>query len=151
MARAALGWNARKLATKAGVGHNTVNRFESGVHQPRGVTLEALRGALESAGVEFTNGGQPGVRMKFIDVARRPDGTWGVKSVWAEGTPAEIVTPNVARDIAVAAQRRGNVAWGERVIAAAAKADNLNNNLDENGTPEGWTIDPDEADKPPPA
>ena len=53
MARAALGWNMQELATKAGVGINTVNRFESGAGQPRGVTLEALRGALESAGVIF--------------------------------------------------------------------------------------------------
>jgi len=66
IARAALGWNAQTLATKAGVGHNTVNRFESGAHQPRGVTLEALRGALELAGVEFIaeNGGGAGVRLR---------------------------------------------------------------------------------------
>jgi transcriptional regulator with XRE-family HTH domain len=66
MARAALGWNARKLATKAGVGHNTANRFESGANQPRGAILEALRGALEAAGVEFIaeNGGGPGVRLR---------------------------------------------------------------------------------------
>jgi transcriptional regulator with XRE-family HTH domain len=66
MARAALGWNAQKLATKAGVGVNTVNRFESGASQPRGVTLEALRGALDSAGVEFIaeNGGGAGVRLR---------------------------------------------------------------------------------------
>jgi transcriptional regulator with XRE-family HTH domain len=51
MARAALAWNAQELATKAGVGLNTVNRFESGECRPRGVTLEALRGALEAAGV----------------------------------------------------------------------------------------------------
>jgi hypothetical protein len=41
MARAALGWNMQET------------RFESGACQPRGVTLEALRGALEAAGVEF--------------------------------------------------------------------------------------------------
>jgi transcriptional regulator with XRE-family HTH domain len=66
MARAALGWNAQKLATKAGVGVNTVNRFESGASQPRGVTLEALRGAFEAAGVELIaeNGGGPGVRLR---------------------------------------------------------------------------------------
>ena len=66
MARAALGWNMQKLATKAGVGVNTINRFESGVGQPRGVTLEALRGAFEAAGVEFIaeNGGGPGVRLR---------------------------------------------------------------------------------------
>jgi transcriptional regulator with XRE-family HTH domain len=68
MARAALGWNAQKLATKAGVGLNTVNRFESGACRPRGVTLEALTGALEAAGVEFIaeNGGGAGVRLRKV-------------------------------------------------------------------------------------
>jgi ribosome-binding protein aMBF1 (putative translation factor) len=66
MARAALGWNMQELATKAGVGINTVNRFESGAGQPRGVTLDALRGALEAAGVEFIaeNGGGTGVMLR---------------------------------------------------------------------------------------
>ena len=66
MARAALGWSAQELATKAGVGLNTVNRFESDACRPRGVTLEALRGALESAGVIFVeeNGEGPGVRLR---------------------------------------------------------------------------------------
>jgi len=66
MARAALDWNMQKLATKAGVGINTVNRFESGACQPRGVTLDALRGALEAAGVIFVeeNGEGPGVRLR---------------------------------------------------------------------------------------
>jgi len=34
--------------------------------QPRGVTLEALRGAFEAAGIEFIaeNGGGPGVRLR---------------------------------------------------------------------------------------
>jgi transcriptional regulator with XRE-family HTH domain len=73
MARAALGWNVQELATKAGVGLNTVNRFESGACRPRGVTLEALRGALEAAGVEFIaeNGGGPGVRLKGNRTSRR--------------------------------------------------------------------------------
>jgi transcriptional regulator with XRE-family HTH domain len=73
MARAALGWSAQELATKAGVGINTVNRFESGASQPRGVTLEALRGALEAAGVEFIaeNGGGAGVRLKGKRTSRR--------------------------------------------------------------------------------
>ena len=76
MARAALGWNAQKLATKAGVGINTVNRFESGACQPRGVTLDALRGALEAAGVIFVeeNGEGPGVRLRKPSAGRAPGG-----------------------------------------------------------------------------
>lgn len=66
MARAALGWSAQELATKAGVGLNTVNRFESGACRPRGVTIDALRCALEAAGVEFIaeNGGGADVRLR---------------------------------------------------------------------------------------
>ena len=69
MARAALGWSTQEL----GVGFNTANRFESGACQPRGVTLEALRRALEAAGVEFLaeNGGGPGVRLKGNRTSRR--------------------------------------------------------------------------------
>jgi hypothetical protein len=50
-----------------------VNRFESGACQPRGVTREVLRGALEAAGVEFLaeNGGGPGVRLKGNRTSRR--------------------------------------------------------------------------------
>jgi transcriptional regulator with XRE-family HTH domain len=63
MARAAVGWGVRELAEKAGVTANTVTRIENGADAKQS-TIDALRGALEAAGVEFTNGGQPGVRMK---------------------------------------------------------------------------------------
>ena len=65
MARAALGWSVRDLADKAGLSHDTIVRFEAGAElKPR--TVEAIRAALESAGVEFIaqNGGGPGVRLK---------------------------------------------------------------------------------------
>jgi transcriptional regulator with XRE-family HTH domain len=63
MARAAVGWGVRELAEKAGVTANTVTRIENGADAKQS-TMDALQRALESAGVEFTNGGQPGVRMK---------------------------------------------------------------------------------------
>jgi transcriptional regulator with XRE-family HTH domain len=65
MARAALGWSSQELASKAGVGVNTVNRFESG-QDARVSSVEKMRLALERAGVEFIaeNGGGPGVRLK---------------------------------------------------------------------------------------
>jgi len=63
MARVALDLGLRKLARIAQVAPATVSRFEDGAElKPR--TVAAIRAALESAGVEFTNGGQPGVRMK---------------------------------------------------------------------------------------
>jgi transcriptional regulator with XRE-family HTH domain len=63
MARAALGMGVRDLAAAAKVANDTVARFERGV-ELKERTVDALRRALEEAGVEFTNGGQPGVRLK---------------------------------------------------------------------------------------
>src|ERR1700681_2336866 len=62
MARAAVGWGVRELAGKAGVTANTVTRIENGADAKQS-TMDALQRALEAAGVEFTNGDQPGVRL----------------------------------------------------------------------------------------
>lgn len=65
MARAALGWGVGDLARKAGVGINTVSRFENG-SEAHGGTQRLLRGAFEAAGIVFIdqNGGGPGVRLR---------------------------------------------------------------------------------------
>jgi transcriptional regulator with XRE-family HTH domain len=55
MARAALKWSTHELAEKAGVGVNTVNRFEDG-QDARVSSVDKMRAALESAGIEFING-----------------------------------------------------------------------------------------------
>lgn len=63
-ARALLDWTQPNLAEKASLGLSTIVDFE---RSRRGVSEAgrmAVRAALESAGIEFTNGGQPGVRMK---------------------------------------------------------------------------------------
>jgi transcriptional regulator with XRE-family HTH domain len=65
MARAALELGVRELADAAKVSTNTVTRFERG--EPlRERTVDAMRAALEAAGVEFIaeNGGGPGVRLR---------------------------------------------------------------------------------------
>jgi transcriptional regulator with XRE-family HTH domain len=62
MARAAAGWGVRELAAKAGVTANTVTRIENGADAKQS-TINSLQRALETAGVEFTNGDQPGVRL----------------------------------------------------------------------------------------
>lgn len=65
MARAALGLGVRELAALANVSPNTIARLERGeaLHQR---TLDAIRAALEGAGVQFIpeNGGGAGVRLK---------------------------------------------------------------------------------------
>src|SRR5450631_3509322 len=62
MARAALGLGVRELAAAAKVSIDTVARFERG-DELKERTVDALQRALEAAGVEFTNGAQPGVRL----------------------------------------------------------------------------------------
>jgi transcriptional regulator with XRE-family HTH domain len=63
MARAALQLGIRDVAKLAKVAPSTISRLEAGeTLQPR--TVEAIQRALEKAGVEFTNGNKPGVRLK---------------------------------------------------------------------------------------
>ncbi|ESX50783.1 DNA-binding protein [Mesorhizobium sp. LSHC422A00] len=68
MARAALQIGVRQLAHKAGISSMTVTRFENGHSAGAPETVDALRAALESAGVEFIpeNGGGAGVRLRKV-------------------------------------------------------------------------------------
>lgn len=65
-ARALIRWEQRDLAEASKVSLPSIKRLETTAGplaaQPR--TIEAIRAALEAAGVEFTNGGQPGVRLR---------------------------------------------------------------------------------------
>jgi transcriptional regulator with XRE-family HTH domain len=62
-ARSLLNWTVRELADKAGVHRNTISRAETDatVH---GHAVAQVVLTLEAAGVEFTNGDQPGVRLR---------------------------------------------------------------------------------------
>jgi transcriptional regulator with XRE-family HTH domain len=63
-ARAMIGWTRQELARTSGVGFSTISDFENGRHTPHAVNMAAIVGALENAGIEFTNGDRPGLRMK---------------------------------------------------------------------------------------
>jgi|ERR1019366_7333098 transcriptional regulator with XRE-family HTH domain len=78
MARAALGLGVRELAAAAKVSIDTVARFERG-DELKERTIEALQRALEAAGVEFTNGDQPGVRLTRAAAARSAKATGAFK------------------------------------------------------------------------
>ena len=54
----------RDLGKKAKVHFNTVHAIERGKSNRTPETLAAIRKALEKAGVRFTNGSWPGVRLK---------------------------------------------------------------------------------------
>jgi transcriptional regulator with XRE-family HTH domain len=64
MARAALNWTQNQLADASHVGIITVRNFELGKSQPNKSTLFLMRQAFEAAGVEFTNGEAPGVKLR---------------------------------------------------------------------------------------
>lgn len=57
MARGALGWSIPEAATAAGVGTNTVARFEKG-SETYASTVRAIRSAYEAAGITFLAGGE---------------------------------------------------------------------------------------------
>lgn len=65
-ARAMLQMSRSQLADVAKVGERTISDWEAGRRQPIAATSEAVRRALEAAGVEFidANGGGPGVRLR---------------------------------------------------------------------------------------
>jgi len=70
-ARGLLDWTQQQLADAARIGVATIRLFESEATETRHATLAVLRQAFESAGVEFTNGDQPGVRLTKVAAARQ--------------------------------------------------------------------------------
>jgi transcriptional regulator with XRE-family HTH domain len=64
-ARALVRWEQRQLAEASSVSLPTVKRLEAkpGNLAAHASTVAALVRALEAAGIEFTNGEQPGVRL----------------------------------------------------------------------------------------
>lgn len=62
--RALLDWTQGELAEASGLGLSTVVDFERDRRRVSDEAMEAIRQALGKAGVEFTNGKRPGVRLK---------------------------------------------------------------------------------------
>jgi hypothetical protein len=77
-ARALARLDQQELSNLSGVSVPTIKRMEAGDGLVRGnyENVAAVIGALEAAGVEFINGGQPGVRLKALasesDAGRKP-------------------------------------------------------------------------------
>jgi transcriptional regulator with XRE-family HTH domain len=63
-ARRLLNWSIIRLGGRSNLNENAIRNFEEGRRILSANELTALRAALEAAGVEFTNGDQPGVRLK---------------------------------------------------------------------------------------
>ncbi len=65
-ARGLLRWEQQDLAAAAGISVQTVKRLEKtpGKVSAHTRTVEAIGKAVEAAGVEFTDGDAPGVRLR---------------------------------------------------------------------------------------
>jgi transcriptional regulator with XRE-family HTH domain len=66
-ARALVGMDQTDLAERAGFSANTIRSMEKSGAGPiagRSANVYAVQRALEAAGVEFLNHGQPGVRLR---------------------------------------------------------------------------------------
>lgn len=65
-ARMLLRWDQEMLSERSGVPLPTLKKLElrEGPLVTRGQTEEKLRRALESAGIQFLNHGEPGVRLR---------------------------------------------------------------------------------------
>ena len=65
-ARALLEWSQDELASASGISIPTIKRLEAqnGELGGREDTVAKIVAAIEAAGVEFTNGDQPGVRLR---------------------------------------------------------------------------------------
>ena len=63
-ARALLDWSRSKLGEKSGHSLATIQRVETGGASVSDEVRERLKATLEAAGVEFTNGDAPGVRLR---------------------------------------------------------------------------------------
>jgi transcriptional regulator with XRE-family HTH domain len=71
-ARTLLGMNQADLAVRSNISAPTLKRMEGSDGAASGLpnNVAAVRAALEAAGVEFTNGRQPGVRLKVREDTR---------------------------------------------------------------------------------
>jgi hypothetical protein len=70
-ARGLLDWGRHRLAGKSRIPQHAIRGFELNGHMvspssmmPQIDRIAAIRAALEAAGVEFTNGEAPGVRLR---------------------------------------------------------------------------------------
>jgi transcriptional regulator with XRE-family HTH domain len=64
-ARKLLGWPRDRLCPRAGLSVTVLRKIEDGrTSHAYKRTACGIQGALEAAGVEFTNGDEPGVKLK---------------------------------------------------------------------------------------
>jgi transcriptional regulator with XRE-family HTH domain len=65
-ARGLIDMDQAELAVLSSISRNTIVDFEKAKRTPGTNNLAAIQRALEAAGVEFTNGGEPGVKLRKV-------------------------------------------------------------------------------------
>ena len=63
-ARGLLRWTLDDLAKRSGVGRMTLHRWENKQSHPTHATRTKVQKAFEDAGIVFTNGKEPGVKLR---------------------------------------------------------------------------------------
>ena len=63
-ARKLLGWSQFRLAVRSSIDVTRINHFERGKGALTHFQLDRIRASLESSGVEFNLGGDPGVHLR---------------------------------------------------------------------------------------
>ena len=69
-ARRLLGWSQVRPAGRSALSESAVAKFETGAQRLPSPNLEAIRQALEVAGIEFTNAGESGVKLNAALAAK---------------------------------------------------------------------------------
>jgi hypothetical protein len=115
------------LAQIASVSIDTIKRLERspGLISANVATADAIVGVLDAAGIEFTNGGQPGVRFKEGLQGPRVeiDSVNGVRQIKfrTPGAPLKICTAADARREAEIVEQKGELALAKLLRRAAEK------------------------------
>jgi transcriptional regulator with XRE-family HTH domain len=69
-ARGLIGWSQSELAEHSNLSESTIRDFEKGRRLPTPNNVAGIQHAMERAGVEFTNGDQPGVRLRKSETSK---------------------------------------------------------------------------------
>jgi transcriptional regulator with XRE-family HTH domain len=110
-ARALLGWSQQELASQASVATSTVADFERSQRSPVPNNLEAMRSALEGAGISFPAGGAvagptPSIRLRSnVTSERLKPVRWVTETDlahWADRRDGQAMLPELVRRLILA-------------------------------------------------
>jgi transcriptional regulator with XRE-family HTH domain len=126
-ARALLSWSQERLAHESGISLATIKRLEpgDGLLATKLETADKLRRTLEAAGIEFMNGGQPGVRLRMQPASQAAGNVvHGVEWAARMAIKREVRPQGAVADREAAAERRSATAKASGAERAKPEATN---------------------------